>query len=791
MILLITKVRLKNWRSHLDSELSFSEGTNALIGIMGSGKSSVMDAICFALFGTFPNLQSKKLKLDDLIMKKPSEKDIAEVEATFQLNGSTYSVKRIIEKGKGTTYSEIREDGKLLDSPNSQRVTEALSQILKINYDLFSKAIYSEQNALDYFLTIGKGQRMKKIDELLMINKFEIARSNATTLINRLADRKAGKESIVKQVDLSDLEKNILKFREELRNVASEKISLISELDHASYQKSKTEQELSVLRQINQQLESLKRDEKGISSALEEVSISLESLKKTVQSSQSSGIAEEMSSLKEKLEELTSDLQENRKKYDVLYSLLSKSKVNLEFLKSEKISKLEKEIQSILEIKKEYDHLKVDFGEDVDKNLERKRKEFEKSISEVESMKSKIQNIEETIFQLSHVEGVCPICESKLTEERKKLLITQKELQIKDFQEKLDKLLRRREIDEEDVKKLEEASRRLTEISASIRDFRSKVEELENSRKLFSEESEKALRLENQTSEIKNLVDRLEKEARENENRKYSLELTSIQIHDYEEKRKRFGQLVGERENLERIIKEVSDKLQGRDLISMENDMRDIAAKEREFQAKISGLDSLAREKESRLNEYESKLKDMDKQKLEIVKFENLIKDLMIFEKSLELTQIELRREFIEAVNYTMGQIWQTLYPYQDFVSIRLYVEEGDYVLQLQERSGRWINVEGVASGGERSLAALALRIAFALVLAPQLRWLVLDEPTHNLDVKAVEDLALTLRERIGEFVEQVFLITHEEKLENAVTGNLYKLEREKEKDGVTKVITM
>jgi len=140
-------------------------------------------------------------------------------------------------------------------------------------------------------------------------------------------------------------------------------------------------------------------------------------------------------------------------------------------------------------------------------------------------------------------------------------------------------------------------------------------------------------------------------------------------------------------------------------------------------------------------------------------------------------------------VNFTMNKLWNTLYPYQDFVGIKLSIEEGDYVLQLKERSGRFINADGIASGGERSIACLALRIAFALVLAPQLRWLVLDEPTANLDVRAIEDLAETLRERIGEFVDQVFLITHDEKLEGAVTGSLYRLEREKEKEGVTRIV--
>lgn len=82
---MITEVKLKNWRSHLDTEFNFSSGTNALLGRMGSGKSSTMDAICFAFFGTFPTLQSKKLKLDDIIMKKPVEKEKSEVEIIFEV----------------------------------------------------------------------------------------------------------------------------------------------------------------------------------------------------------------------------------------------------------------------------------------------------------------------------------------------------------------------------------------------------------------------------------------------------------------------------------------------------------------------------------------------------------------------------------------------------------------------------------------------------------------------------------------------------------------------------------
>jgi len=98
------------------------------------------------------------------------------------------------------------------------------------------------------------------------------------------------------------------------------------------------------------------------------------------------------------------------------------------------------------------------------------------------------------------------------------------------------------------------------------------------------------------------------------------------------------------------------------------------------------------------------------------------------------------------------------------------------------------VNVEGLASGGERSIAALALRVAFSIAFIPNLRWLILDEPTHNLDDNAIEHLTNALRERIGSFVEQVFLITHDDRVSEGVGGSLYRLERDKNRNEPTRI---
>jgi len=58
-----------------------------------------------------------------------------------------------------------------------------------------------------------------------------------------------------------------------------------------------------------------------------------------------------------------------------------------------------------------------------------------------------------------------------------------------------------------------------------------------------------------------------------------------------------------------------------------------------------------------------------------------------------------------------------------------------------------------------------------------------------NLDSKSINVLATVLRERIQEFIDQCFIITHQPELEEAVTGSAYRLERDKSKDEPTRVI--
>jgi DNA repair exonuclease SbcCD ATPase subunit len=154
-----------------------------------------------------------------------------------------------------------------------------------------------------------------------------------------------------------------------------------------------------------------------------------------------------------------------------------------------------------------------------------------------------------------------------------------------------------------------------------------------------------------------------------------------------------------------------------------------------------------------------------------------------VFENCLSATQIELRTSLLQTINEAMSNIWQSIYPYNDFTDARLNVVDNGYDLEVLSRNKLWTRVEGILSGGERSAAALCIRIAFSLVLTKQLSILILDEPTHNLDETAVLKLSEMLRDSLPELVSQTFIITHDKNLENAASSKVYKINRNKDLD--------
>jgi exonuclease SbcC len=783
---MIRRVTLKNWKVHLNSNLSFERGVNLIVGHIGSGKTSILDAICFGLYGTFPDLQSRKVKLEDLIMRKPFEKDEAEVWVEFEANGKILTTRRVLRRGRGS-YAEFRENGKLLEVQSSQRVTELVEKELKTSYELFSKVIYAEQNGLDYFLRLQAGERKKKIDELLMIERFEKARSSVSTLIHRLELIIKDKEKYLASINFEKMKKELDEIKEELQkldaNIKSKKLYL-SEI---ASQRILLEDEYKKAKEIREKLEEGTRNLKGIESLLEESKkeiLRLESEVKGIRREEIEKRLRENEKLKKELEPYLKGMEE---KIDKLQKEFSKIDSEIQYY-SKRMEEIKTKLQEIEKIEKFLQEIEKNFNENV---LTEKEKKHAEVATNIEVLRNEIKKAEEAILQLSYAESKCPVCDTRLTDEKKKKIVERKQKEIEESKKEVEELIKEKA---EIVKEIEEIKSKLREIERMkvlVKDKERLLSELEFDQSALKIDEDNKASVSKEIESLKKEIKEKEELLRKALEEKSRLEMMRQRIFDLDnlvEKRKEYEK---KKEEIEKRIVELSKLLEGKNVEEMEKKLVELISKEKEVAMEIKGMEEIVRREMKRKEEIENNLEFAEKEKANVERLSKILVDLKIFKQALEVTQVKIREDFVETVNHYMANIWPNLYPYGDYVSLALKIEEGDYVLQLQERSGRWINVEGIASGGERSLACLALRIAFSLALAPQLKILILDEPTHNLDQKAVEELAKVLRENISEFMDQVFIITHDERLQEAVTGKAYKLERDKSVDGYTQVVEL
>ncbi|MEM4634163.1 MAG: hypothetical protein QW275_03345, partial [Candidatus Anstonellaceae archaeon] len=186
----------------------------------------------------------------------------------------------------------------------------------------------------------------------------------------------------------------------------------------------------------------------------------------------------------------------------------------------------------------------------------------------------------------------------------------------------------------------------------------------------------------------------------------------------------------------------------------------------------------LAKEKED--------LSNMMRKQALALRYAEASNSMEIYKNSLVAAQSEMRNFLVEEINQALAHIWPSIYPYKDYSEVKIEADGKDYRFMMLK--GDWMEVDSIASGGERACFCLALRIAFAAVLTPNLSWLILDEPTHNLDSEAVSLLAEAIGKKIPSIVEQTFVITHDSSLGEGIEGAVFRLDRDKAKNEPTRL---
>ena len=153
--MIIDRLILKNFKRFRDEKVEFSDGITGILGNNGTGKSSLVTAIFFALYG----VQATGIAADYIVSSFASPKDKCEVRLDFSVGGEKYAVVRTFKKGKTVQHdANFYKDGKLRASGVSQVEVE-VRRTLGMGPVDFKNTIYAAQKDLLTLLENTPGKR--------------------------------------------------------------------------------------------------------------------------------------------------------------------------------------------------------------------------------------------------------------------------------------------------------------------------------------------------------------------------------------------------------------------------------------------------------------------------------------------------------------------------------------------------------------------------------------------------------------------------------------------------------
>ena len=189
-MILFEKIRWKNFLStgNQYSEINFKgNSTTLIVGVNGSGKSTVLDALTFSLF----NKPFRKISKGQLV-NSTNEKD-----CSVELEFSTGTIKWKVVRGIKPNTFEIYRDGKLLDqSHNANEQQKWLEQnVIKMNYKSFTQIVVLGSSTFVPFMQLTAPNRRDVIEDLLDIKIF-------TSMNNIIKDKIRQVKEDVRTLDL-------------------------------------------------------------------------------------------------------------------------------------------------------------------------------------------------------------------------------------------------------------------------------------------------------------------------------------------------------------------------------------------------------------------------------------------------------------------------------------------------------------------------------------------------------------------------------------------------------------
>jgi len=363
--MIIQNIKLNNIRSYTGASVDFPQSSVLLSGDIGTGKSSILLALEFALFG----LSKKDLSGDTLLRKGKTR---GSVEVTININNKPVLIKRTLKK---SGEKILQDSGYMIENNVKKEGTavELKSRILNLlGYPkealtkkslIYRYTVYTPQEEMKRILLDDRNYRMDTLRKVFGIDKYKKLRENTIIFLRSLKEKKSNYEGKIEDLNV---------LRNELKEV-KQKISEVKEkINGIKPEFDKIKEKLNLQKQKLQKLEQKGKEKQELVHKLE--------INET--------------KLKEKLEQR----KKNSKEIELINLRTDELAKELENLKIEKPKMSVEEINALIREK------------------EKELLEFVYKIKDIELKKKTLMEEKEQILELNK----CPTCKQEVSSDYKK-----------------------------------------------------------------------------------------------------------------------------------------------------------------------------------------------------------------------------------------------------------------------------------------------------------------------------------------------------------------------------------
>ena len=347
---MITSIELVDFLSHSDTKLKFEEGVTIFVGDNGAGKSSIIDAITFSLFGQHTRKSNKGL------IRRGTNQGYAKIE--FSIKDKQYETVRKIDSkgGLSAIFSETTNNDRVEIAAGERKqfgesMTEQVEKTIGMDFEKLKIASIVQQGELNAIINAKPKEFKELLNAIIGIDKLDIA-SESMKKVTKEFREKIRTDLGYDDTHIEILTKDFEKYQCEIKETEPEKNQL-------ELQKKEIDKELVEL-QEKEEIETPKRDK------INQLELQKKELVRYV---------------KETIEGIQQEIKENERKIHDCKNCFEELKLKTDFEK--KLEKVEEEDKDVI-------------------------KKIQEITSQIVSLKEK----EKLAEKLQLKDNKCPVCDS-------------------------------------------------------------------------------------------------------------------------------------------------------------------------------------------------------------------------------------------------------------------------------------------------------------------------------------------------------------------------------------------